>query len=120
MINILFMILYIFLTVSGLILFKLGMNSAQIEIIEKGILNLKISFISLIGIFCYLSSFIIYLFLLSRNAISFLLPVMTGIIYISVLTASILILKEKVTLISIVGSLFILIGLILIIFKGKL
>jgi len=114
------MILYILLSVSGLILFKLGIKHTQIGIIEKEIINLQISFTSLLGIFCYLSSFLIYLFLLSRNAISFLLPVMTGIIYVSVLTASILILKEKVTLMSIIGSLFILIGLILIIFKDKI
>jgi len=120
MINTFFIVIYIFLTVSGLVLFKLGSNFSQIEVITKGILSLQISFTSLIGIFCYLCSFIIYLFLVSRNALSFLFPIVTGIVYISVLTASIFILKEKVTPISIVGSLFILIGVILIIFKGKL
>lgn len=119
MINILLMVIYIFLTVSGLILFKLGANSSQIGIIAKGILNLQISFTSLIGIFCYLSSFIIYLILISKNTLSFLMPVMTGIVYISVLTASVLILKEKVTPFSIVGSLLILFGVLLMVYKGK-
>jgi len=119
MINILLMALYVFLTVSGLILFKLGSNFSQIDIITKGVLSLQISFTSIIGICCYFCSFIIYLILLSKNALSFFMPVMTGIVYISVLTASVIILKEKVTLISLAGSLFILVGLILIIFKGK-
>jgi drug/metabolite transporter (DMT)-like permease len=114
------MVLYVFLTVSGLILFKLGANSTQIGIIAKGILNLQISFTALIGLFCYLCSFIIYLILISKNALSFLIPVVTGIVYISVLTASIFILKEKVTLISLAGSLLILIGVTLIIFKEKI
>jgi len=119
MINIFLMVLYVLLTVSGLVLFKLGSGTSQIEFITKGILSLQFSITSLIGLFCYLCSFIIYLFLISRNALSFLFPVMTGIVYISVITASIIIFKEKVTLISIIGSLLILIGVILIIFKGK-
>jgi drug/metabolite transporter (DMT)-like permease len=113
------MVIYVFLSVSGLVLFKLGANYSQIGIITKGILSLQISFISLLGMCCYLSSFIIYLFLISKNTISFFMPIMTGIVYISVLTASVLILKEKVTLISLVGSLLILIGVMLMAFKGK-
>jgi len=119
MINILLMALYVFFTVSGLILFKLGANFSKVEIVTNGILNLQISFTSIIGICCYGCSFIVYLLLLSKNTVSFLFPVVIGIVYICVLTGSILILKEKVTLISLVGSLFILIGLMLIIFKGK-
>jgi drug/metabolite transporter (DMT)-like permease len=113
------MFLYVILTVSGLILFKLGANSSQIEVIAKGILSIQISFTSLIGLFCYLGSFFIYLSLISKNNLSFLVPVMTGIVYMSVLTASVLILKEKLTLFSIVGSLLILFGVILMVLKGK-
>jgi len=120
MINILFMVLYVFLTVSGLILFKLGSNVSQIGVIAKGVLNIQISFTSIIGAFCYLCSFIIYLLLISKNAISFLMPIMTGVVYVLIIIASIFILKEKVTLISLVGSILILTGVILIIFKGKL
>jgi len=119
MINILFMILYVILTVSGLILFKHGSIYTNIGIITNGILNLQLSFSSIIGILCYLSSFFVYLLLISKNTITFLMPVMTGIVYISVLTASVLILKEKITLISVLGSFFILFGIMLMIFKGK-
>jgi len=113
------MVLYVFFTVSSLILFKLGANSSQIGVVAKGILSLQISFTSIIGICCYLISFIIYLFLVSKNTLSFLLPVMTGIVYVSVLTASVLILKEKVTLFSAMGSLLILFGVILMVIKVK-
>jgi small multidrug resistance pump len=113
------MIIYLILSVSGLILFKLGANSSQISIIAKGILSLQISFTSLIGLCCYLFSFFIYLFLISKNTLSFLVPVMTGIVYILVLTASVLILKEKLTLFSVMGSLFILLGIILMVIKVK-
>jgi len=117
MLNVILMVIYVFLTVSGLILFKLGANSTQIGIIAKGILNIQLSYISLIGICCYLGSFIVYLFLISKNALSFLMPVMTGIVYVLVLTASVLILKEKITLFSIVGSLLILLGLLMVAIK---
>jgi drug/metabolite transporter (DMT)-like permease len=119
MINILLIVIYVLLTVSGLIFLKLGGTSSQITSITKGILHLQISFISLIGLGCYICSFFIYLFLLSRNTLSFLMPVMTGLVYISVLTASLLILKEKISLFSLIGSLFILLGLIMVVFKGK-
>jgi drug/metabolite transporter (DMT)-like permease len=113
------MVIYVIFSVSGLILFKLGANSSQIGIIAKGILNLQISFTSLIGICCYLGSFIIYLLLISRNTITFFIPVITGIVYILILTASVLILKEKITLISLAGSLLILIGVVLVAFNEK-
>ena len=119
MINIIFIVLYVIMTVSGLILFKLGSNSSQIEIISKGILNIQISFISFIGIFCYLCSFIIYLILISKNTLSFFIPFMTGIVYVSVLITSVIIFKEKITFFSIIGSIFILLGVIMIVYKGK-
>jgi small multidrug resistance pump len=119
MINVLFIVLYVFLTVSGLILFKSGANSSQIGVIARGILSLQISFTSIIGIACYGCSFIIYLLLVSKNAISFLVPVLTGIVYISVYVASILILKEKITPFSLTGSIIILIGVILVVTQVK-
>jgi hypothetical protein len=119
MINILFMVLYVIFAVSGLVLFKLGANSSQIGIIAKGILSLQISFTSIIGIACYGFSFIIYLLLLSKNTLSFLMPVMTGVVYILILTASVIIFKERVTIFSVIGSLFILFGIILMTYKGK-
>jgi len=119
MINILLMIVYVVLSVSGLILFKLGTNSLQIGVIAKGILSLQISYTSIIGLCCYIASFIMYLLLLSKNSLSYLFPVMTGMVYIAVIIASVLILKEKVNYFSVFGSLLILSGLILIIFKGN-
>jgi drug/metabolite transporter (DMT)-like permease len=119
LINILLTALYIFLTIAGLTLFKLGTNSSHIGILEKGILSVQLSFTSLIGLFCYLISFFIYMFLISKNTFSFFVPVSIGIVYILLLTVSVFILKEKVTLISLVGSLFILIGVILIVIKRK-
>jgi small multidrug resistance pump len=117
--NIFLMIIYIIFTVSGLILFKLGANSSGIEIIANGIMNLQISITSFIGICCYGCSFIIYLLLLTKNNVSFLFPIITGIVYICVLAASVLILKEKITSISLIGSSLILIGVMLVALKGK-
>jgi drug/metabolite transporter (DMT)-like permease len=113
------MVIYAILTVSGLILFKLGTNSSQIGVITKGILSLQISFISLAGLVLYACSFFFYLILISKNTLSFFMPFMTGIVYISILTASLFILKEKVTLISLAGSLLILIGVILVVTQVK-
>ena len=119
MINILLMIAYVLLTVSGLILFKLGADSMQITSTIRGVVNFQISLTSLIGVGCYIGSFIIYLLLLSKNALSFLIPVMMGVLYISVLIASVLILKEKIPSASLIGCGLILFGIILIVSQGK-
>jgi drug/metabolite transporter (DMT)-like permease len=113
------MFIYVLLTVSGLILFKLGTGSSQITIITKGVIGLQVSFVTLAGMLCYICSFFIYLFLVSKNTLSFLFPLMTGIVYVSVLTSSVLILKEKITPISLTGGAIILIGVILVIFQGN-
>ena len=119
MINILLMAIYVTLTVSGLILIRLGADLAQFEIISKGVLGFKISLFSLIGVGCYLGSFLIYLILVSKNTLSFLVPLMTGIVYTSVLMASVFILKEKITLFSVIGCFLILSGVLLVIFQSN-
>ena len=119
MINILFMVFYVIFNVFGIILFKINADSFKILMINKGTLGLHISFTSLIGMFCYICSFFIYLFLISKNSLSFIVPIMTGIVYVSVLTASMFILKEKITIISLIGSIIILLGVMLVAFQGK-
>ena len=51
-------IIYVFLSSAGLVLFKLGSSSLNIQL-QQTIFSMNISLISLLGLFCYLISFIL-------------------------------------------------------------
>ena len=104
--------LYLILTVSGLILYKYGSNQEFILNINSKTFELKMSLISIIGLLCYLCSFIIYMIILPRFNISYIYPIMSAVTYIGIFVLSILVLKEKITTTGIVGSVIILIGIL--------
>lgn len=106
--------IYLLLTSSGLVLFKLGANDCTTFSLAKGIVNFKISLLSIAGIICYGISFILYLGLVSKLNLSYIVPVTTGIMQILILLASIYIFKETVTLTNIIGVIVVLVGIALI------
>ena len=107
-------IIYLALTVSGLILYKYGANKGFTFLLTHGNLEFKINIISIIGLICYLFSFLLYMFILPKFNISYIMPITSAISYIATFVLSILILKEHVTLNGIIGSIIILIGIIII------
>lgn len=111
--QILLVIIYLVLTVSGLILYKLGANQEFLFTITHGIFNVKMSIISFIGLLCYIGSFLLYLFILPKFNLSYIMPIMSAISYIGIFVLSIIILKEKVTTAGIIGSIIILIGILI-------
>lgn len=110
--QILMVMIYLILTVSGLILYKYGANQGFALSISSKVFELKISIISIIGLVCYLFSFIMYMVILPKFNISFIFPIMSAISYIGIFTLSILVLKEKITTTGVIGSIIILIGII--------
>lgn len=105
--------IYLLLTVSGLVLFKVGANQGISASIHSGFFALKISGVSILGILCYGCSFLLYLALVSKMDLGYIYPVTTGIVYILVLAASVFIFKEAVSTFKIIGCGFIFIGVIL-------
>ena len=110
--KILMVIIYLFFTVAGLILYKYGANKGFNCSIVKGNLNLKLNIISIIGLVCYLFSFLLYILILPRFNISFIMPVTSAISYIATFILSIMVLKETISSNGIVGSIIILVGII--------
>lgn len=111
--------IYLILTVSGLILYKYGANKEFLfEVTNKGI-QLKISLISILGLLCYLFSFIMYMIILPKFNISYIMPVTSAISYISVFILSALVLKEAIHTNGIIGSVIILVGIIIMNLGGK-
>lgn len=113
MINIILIAVYIILTIGGVVLFKLGTQKDFLVSIATGIFTLKISLISIIGLVCYLCSFLMYMFLISKFDLTYIVPVTTGIVQVATFVLAIIIFKESVTVSKVVATGLILIGVIL-------
>ena len=104
--------IYLLLTMSGLILMKLGGNTGRFAMIE-GDINFGISPVSLLGFICYIGSFFLYTKMVVMFDLSYITPICTGIVQILTLVASKVIFKENITIQGIAGSSIIIIGLLI-------
>lgn len=104
--------IYLLLTMSGLILMKLGGNTGKFAMVE-GDINFGISAVSLFGFICYIGSFFLYTRMVVMFDLSYITPLCTGIVQILTLIASKVIFKENITIQGIVGASIIIIGLLI-------
>ena len=104
-------IVYIILTVSGLVFMKLGGNSGQIAV-NEGIFHFNISLVSALGFLCYLCSFLLFTQMIQMFNLSYIIPISTGIVQILTLVAANVIFKENMSLTAIIGASLIIIGII--------
>ena len=102
-------IIYVFLSSAGLVLFKLGSSSLNIQL-QQTIFSMNISLISL---FCYLISFILWMLIISRSDVSYIVPLGVACTNIAILIASNLILKETITTNALIGAVVIIVGIVI-------
>lgn len=105
-------IIYVVLSSMGIILFKLGSKEAVVSV-TKGIFNFQMSYISLLGLFCYLLSFILWMYIISNKNVSFIVPLGLGLTNVMILIGSYFILGETISTMNIVGAIVILLGVII-------
>ena len=118
--KIILIIAYLILTVSGLVLMKLGGNPGTISI-ENKTFQFGISLISALGFICYVASFLLFTRLVVMFDLSYIMPLCTGIVQILTLVASAVIFKESFTWQTVTGASLIIIGIILMNIKtGKI
>lgn len=110
-------VVYVLLSASGLVLFKMGSQKGMEMGISGGFLNFKMSTISLLGMVCYILSFVLYLILVSKFDLNKIYPITTGCIFVCVMLGSFLVLKENIGIVQIIGSAAILIGVVLLAIK---
>lgn len=104
-------ILYLILTVGGLILIKMGSNSINLAVIN-GTFSFSMGLKAIIGFLCYIASFLIYTFYIIRKFdLSYIFPIITGITQVLVILAGIFILKEQISIPAIIGIILIIIGI---------
>ena len=103
-------IIYLILTVGGLILVKLGSDTISISL-AMGLL-IRDGIKAIIGFICYIASFLIYTFYIVRKFdLSYIYPIITGITQVLVILASVFILKEHISIPAIIGIVLIIIGI---------
>ena len=113
MIKIVSIIIYLILSVGGLVLVKSGSSSVNIAI-QNGTFNFGMGIKAMLGFLAYIGSFIIYTFYIIKNFdLSYSFPIITGITQVLVIIAGVVIFKEHINVYSIGGILLIIIGIAL-------
>lgn len=110
---------YVIATAGGLVLLKLGTSSAGFVSVVDGKLIWNISLLTLLGIATYGVSFFLYIVLISKFNLGYIVPLTTALVYILVFTASYFIFKENFTIIKVVSIAMIVGGVILLNTSGK-
>ncbi|MBQ9024292.1 MAG: hypothetical protein IJ105_03610 [Bacilli bacterium] len=109
-------IIYLFCTTGGITFMKLGGDSLSLSF--KNGFTFKIGAVTFLGFFLYLVSFLLWQRMVVKYDLSTMVPIVTGIVQILVLLVGHFIFKESLSVISIVGAILIIGGIILMAF-GK-
>lgn len=111
MIYILF-IIYVILSSSGLVLFKLGTMGPGISI-----LGIKLTIRMILGVFCYGLSFLLWLYIVSKINLTFAMPLSVALVNTLVVVESCIFLKEKINIQQGIGIFIIVLGVMIITFN---
>lgn len=111
--------LYVLCSVFGLVCIKLGSAGTMAMEITHSYFSIKIGWLSVFGLALYAVSFLIYIGLISKNNLSYLIPVAAGAVYLLTLLCAVIIFKERLSYFQIIGSVFILFGVMLMNLKIK-
>lgn len=115
--RIVMIVLYLILTVSGLILMKKGGNAGTITA-NSGELGFSISWISALGFLCYILSFLLFTRIVMMFDVSYISPICNGIAQACIVVASIVFLKEQYSFYTLGGAALIIAGVIIMNLKG--
>jgi len=111
--KILIVAVYLLLSSGGLVLIKLGADSMSFAI-NKGAFNLSMSWISILGLLCYIISFLLFSFVLVKKFdLTYIMPIVTGISQILVIVAGLTIFKEHINNFGIIGILLVIAGIVM-------
>lgn len=111
--SLLILIAYVFFTSAGLIVIKLGTAPGQhiLQLSDK--LSIPFNLPIFAGIFLYGMSFVLYIYLISKFDLGYIIPLTTALVYILIFIASFIIFKEPFTMLKIAAIGLIVCGLVL-------
>ena len=111
MIKIILCVLYVFFSVTGLVLFKYASNHANNSVMVP-VLGIVLSKYSLIGLICYGISFVLYISVISKFDLGYIIPIIGGVNNILIILASVILLNEVLTLNVIIGAVIVTVGIV--------
>ena len=109
---------YIVTTSLGLIILKLGTKAGAPVDFANHRLHFNVNAYTVAGTLLYGSSFLLYVYLISKNDLAYIIPVAAAFVYIVIFLAAFVIFHESFTLPKIFGIALIVGGLVLINLKG--
>lgn len=104
--------IYVILTLSGLVLMKKGGNPGRIKKSKEDI-SVSMSPISGLGFVCYLCSFLLFTKIVVMFDLSYIMPIVTGIVQVMTLVIANIFFKEKIEKKSIIGASLVIIGIVI-------
>lgn len=110
-------IVYLICTTGGITFMKLGGDSLKINL--KDSLFIGMSWTTFLGFLLYIISFLLWQRLIIKYDLSIMVPIVTGIVQILVLIVGHFVFKESLSLVSILGSILIILGIVLMALGNK-
>lgn len=105
--------LYVLTTSAGLVVLKLGTRIGLPFSYVNDKLHLSMNWVTLSGILLYGVSFLLYVYLISKFDLGYIIPVTAAFVYVLVFFASFMVFKESFTALKVAGIIFIIAGLFL-------
>lgn len=112
-------VFYVLSTVTGLVLIKLGSATGAVIELIGGKLSFNLTLVNVLGLSLYAVSFVLYTFLIAKHNLGYIVPLTTGLVYVFVFAASLLVFKEPYSSLKIAGIALILVGVLLLNLPGK-
>lgn len=104
---------YVLSTSLGLVFIKLGSSDGFPIKFISGKLSFNLNFYIISGIVLYILSFVLYIYLISRHDLGYIIPLTTAIVYVLIFIASFFIFHEAFTVAKVMGIVLILGGVVL-------
>lgn len=112
LINFLLFVFFFIFTTIGMVLIKLGGQGHFPTLVTVPLLDLRVSLVSLLGLFFYGLSFVLYSTLLTRFELTYLNPATVGITAILIYISAVVVFHEAITPAKIGGLVLILSGVL--------
>ena len=103
--------IYAVVSATGLLLIKIGTDKTEFAI-QKELISLQTSPMLVLGLALYICSFILAIYVVSNMKLSVFYPVGTGVILVLTSIMSVLVLKEHMGVMQIIGAVLILCGIV--------
>ena len=103
---------YLCLSCFGLLFIKLGGSGTSLSL-DSGMFSMMISYRLMIGLFCYICSFLLFTFIIQKRDLSWVYPLGAGIMNVATVLLGVVVLKEKITVTGAIGIALVIAGVIL-------